>query len=148
MKLKSMLISTAAVAVLAGGNAFGQTTAELTLDQVRIETNDCPFGACLKLGDMSETEAVATITALIAAREAALAEGPGASGSANGNGNGNGNGNNGRGNALGQQDNSPQVVYLEFNPGEPTFEVTIGGAPFAGGVFPDYIYTELSLIHI
>ena len=35
-----------------------------------------------------------------------------------------------------------QTVYLEFNDAEPTFLVFNNGQPFAGGVFPDYIYTD------
>ena len=35
-----------------------------------------------------------------------------------------------------------QLVYLEFNDADPTFNVFVNGAPFAGGVFPDYIYTD------
>jgi hypothetical protein len=35
----------------------------------------------------------------------------------------------------------PQVVWLEFNDANPTFNVFSGGVPFAGGVFPDYKFT-------
>jgi len=44
--------------------------------------------------------------------------------------------------ATAKAQRAKQIVYLEFNDANPTFNVFSGGVPFAGGVFPDYIYTD------
>jgi len=137
MKIK-YLAATASIALLAmSGTALAQSQGDLTGMTLRIITDDCAFHACAKTPETQE-DANVLMNQILEARSVAAS----AAAERNGSAVKAKKGNNGRGLAQGQQNNDPQVVYLQFGSADPTFNVFLGGAPFAGGVFPDYIYSQ------
>lgn len=139
MTLKHLLSAAAIGAMTIGAPAMAQQNpADLTHMSIRILNDECPSGTCDALNSATADEAGSLLTSYVEDRSNAAAQSA-ANASSNQDVD---NGSNGRGIAQGQQNNDPQVVYLAFGSADPTFNVFIGGQPFAGGVFNDYIYTQ------
>ena len=137
MKLKFLITAASTSIIALSQSAMAQSQGDLTGMSIRILTDDCAFHAC---ADTPETQEDANVlmNKILEARSSAAS----AAQERNGSAVKAKKGNNGRGLAQGQQNNDPQVVYLQFGSVDPTFNVFINGAPFAGGVFPDYTYTQ------
>lgn len=125
-KFKLSIIAAASVLALCG-TAQAQSPYDLTDQKFKVLNDECPITGCLDFTSDAATNA--SMQALAASANNANASA--SSGS-----------NNGRGIRKGQQNNDPQVVYLQFGSADPTFNVFFGGVPFGGGVFNDYIYTQ------
>ncbi len=139
MKIRNLLSATAIIALATSAPAFAQDV-DLTPEKIRIQTDDCAFKACASLGDLSAEEGLSMLKSMAADRSAALAtQAEKAQMKSNGAATKK---KKGRGLAIGQQNNDAQVVYLQFGSADPTFFASQGGQPIAGGVFPDYIYTQ------
>lgn len=137
MKTYSKLALGASVALAWSASALAQTSeADLTHMTLRIETDSCAIAELDGPLPSDANAAGAMLTAYDATRQTAVANYAAARTQA-------GNASSkGRGIKKGQQNNDPQVVYLQFGSANPFFNVFINGAPFAGGVFPDYQYTQ------
>ena len=141
MKPGKILGAASVAAICAAGVSSAQTVTDFTDRLIAIETNDCPAGTCALFSSMSEEDALSAFTALEGERLAAsqaIANANASSAAASSSGN-----KKGRGNALGQQNNSPQVVYLAFGSDDPTFQgFNAPGVPILSGTFDDYIYSQ------
>lgn len=149
MSIVSIVVKSAAALTLAG-TAYAQEfeiPEELVGAEVygyRVLSDDCPSYGCRKFDRSSRQALIDSIQAMKTERvEADLAREfnlPALDEIASTN-NKKGKG---KGLALGQQDNSPQTVYLEFNPGAPTFTVPIilldERIIFVN--LPDYLYSQ------
>ncbi len=137
MTLKKTLLAATAFSFLGGGVALAQVDADLTDDNIRIEFDHCPLAMCTAFAPETADEAVSFLQDFSADRDQAVAAAALRSQASASSGT-----KKGRGLKQGQQNNSPQTVYLAFGSDIPTFNVFINGVPFAGGVFNDYIYTQ------
>ncbi len=127
MTLNKITLLAGASLLIFGTAANAQLAPEtLTQDSIRILNDECPSTGCMNF--TSEASARASLQAL--------------ANSLNSQSSTTQKQNRGRGLAQGQQNNEPQVVYLAFGSADPTFNVFVNGVPFAGGVFPDYVYTQ------
>lgn len=139
MTFKHLAASAAVAAILpfAATSASAQSSeADLTHMTLRIDTHSCAIAGLNAAAPSTAEDAGALLSAYADSRAAMVANNAAAraqNGSANPKG---------RGIKKGQLNNDPQVVYLQFGSADPFFNVFINGAPFAGGVFPDYVYTQ------
>ncbi|WP_416877696.1 hypothetical protein [Litorimonas sp.] len=140
MRIRNLLSATAIIALATSAPAFAQDV-DLTSESIRIQTDDCAFNACANLSDLNAEDGLAMLKSMAANRSAALAAKAEKADMKNNKAAKKKN-NKGRGLAIGQQNNDPQVVFLQFGSADPTFFASQGGQPIAGGVFPDYIYTQ------
>jgi len=140
MKLRTRhLAATAALAAILplAAPALAQSSeADLSHMTLRIDVDSCAIAGFNAPTPSTAEEAAALIGAYADSRRAIVAENAARrakEGSAK---------SKGRGIKQGQQNNDPQVVYLQFGSANPFFNVSVNGVPFAGGVFPDYVYTQ------
>jgi len=137
------LLSGSAIAIIGFAATAQAQDADLSNTQIRIETDDCSFNSCTDFAPETAEQAENILKSFTADRSAAMAAKAEREGVANNSkANKKKNKSNGRGLAQGQQNNDPQVVFLNFGSASPFFNVFSNGVPFAGGVFPDYIYTQ------
>ncbi|MCR9077821.1 MAG: zinc-dependent metalloprotease [Hyphomonadaceae bacterium] len=137
MKLVKLFAAAAAVSALGWGAASAQVDADLTDNNLRIEFDHCPLSMCASFQPETEAELVAFLQDFAADRQGVVNAAAMQANAASSN-----TGTNGRGLKQGQQNNAPQVVYLRFGSASPFFNVFVNGVPFAGGIFPDYIYSQ------
>lgn len=126
--LKNTFIAGASLLALVGtAQAQSDSPYDLTDMRIPIINDECPLSGCLDFtSDASTNASMQGLAASLSASNASANNGS----------------NNGRGIRQGQQNNDPQVVYLQFGSANPTFNVFFNGVPFAGGVFDDYVYTQ------
>ena len=139
MKLKHLTATAALATILpfAASSAFAQSSeADLTHMTLRIDTHSCAI-AGLNAAAPSTAEDAGALLSVYADSRATMVANDAARRAQEGSTNPKG-----RGIKTGQLNNDPQVVYLQFGSANPFFNVFINGAPFAGGVFPDYVYTQ------
>lgn len=133
------LAATAALAMILpwAAPALAQSSeADLTHMTLRIDVDSCAIAGLNASSPTTVAEGASILSAYADSRAAIVSENAARraqDGSANPKG---------RGIKKGQLNNDPQVVYLQFGSANPFFNVFINGAPFAGGVFPDYVYTQ------
>lgn len=126
-QFKNLLLATTVI-VGAGSIAVAQSNGTSTVSASPSEgvmvMNDCHHACGFPTFDTTE-EAVAFMRSRLAPRAGGSPEGAG--------------GPAGIGLGLGQGLNSPQVVVLDFEIGDPTFSGALFGVPFT---LPDHVYTE------